>query len=342
MLTRSSVEHVFDHSPLGAIVIDEDGTLANANRASARMFRCPVDELVGAPLTRLACPEERARLVPRLMARVWPPRSARRWFRRLDGTPLLARTTSWLLDQDPSVCQRHAIILLEDLVSRAPTDLPAGVGPGDAALVAAALAHEVRNPITGISGALRVIHERLPAGSPEREVIEQAHARLDSLDRVVDDLYLYARIGAPAADRVSLATVLRSAREHLQALPDLANMTVIICGDITVPGDAPMLATLFQRLVRTAARTGSSAGRLEVRLARTRQTGTVTLILQSATPTVVASLRDGFGSVQQGQPGSAPILDLLLARQIAVAHGGDIDAIWEGGQAQLVVRLPLQ
>lgn len=340
-MTRSSVERVFDQSPLGAIVIDEDGLVANANRASARMFRCPVDQLVGAPLTRLTFPEEEAKLVPRLMARVWPPRSARRWFRRLDGTPLVARTTSWLLDDELDGSVRHAVVLLEDLANRAPTDRGAVCGPTDAGLVAAALAHEVRNPITGISGALRVIRERLPAGSPERELMEHAHARLDDLDRLVDDLYLYARVGRPAAQRVSLGAILEAARDHLATLADVRDVQVAIKGDVVVPGDAPMLVTLFQRLVRTAARASNGRRRVEAQVQAVRQTCAVTLTLSAAGATVASSLRDGFGQGERGQPGAAPVLDLLLARQIAVAHGGDIEATWERGATRIVVRLPM-
>src|SRR5262249_29284225 len=48
--------------------------------------------------------------------------------------------------------------------------------------MAAVVAHEVKNPLTGIRGAIQVIGGRLPAGSKDAAVVKEIVARLDALN----------------------------------------------------------------------------------------------------------------------------------------------------------------
>lgn len=59
--------------------------------------------------------------------------------------------------------------------------------------MAAVVAHEVKNPLAGMRGALQVLSMRSPGGSKEREIVEKITARIDSLHRSLDDLLEFAR-----------------------------------------------------------------------------------------------------------------------------------------------------
>ncbi|HYQ47686.1 MAG TPA: ATP-binding protein, partial [Thermodesulfovibrionales bacterium] len=59
--------------------------------------------------------------------------------------------------------------------------------------VAATVAHEIKNPLAGISGALQVMTEDIPDGSPRKEVCNEILAEIERLDRAVKDLVAYAR-----------------------------------------------------------------------------------------------------------------------------------------------------
>src|SRR3954469_1670046 len=59
--------------------------------------------------------------------------------------------------------------------------------------MAAVVAHEVKNPIAGIRGALQVIMGRMPAEARDRAVMGDIIARLDGLNGVVQDLLVFAR-----------------------------------------------------------------------------------------------------------------------------------------------------
>ena len=49
----------FNHAPVGMAVLDTTGTLCEANPALAEILRCPIDELLGAPVWRWIHPHDR-------------------------------------------------------------------------------------------------------------------------------------------------------------------------------------------------------------------------------------------------------------------------------------------
>src|SRR5439155_2622621 len=49
--------------------------------------------------------------------------------------------------------------------------------------MAAVIAHEVKNPLAAVRGAIQVIGKRLPAGSQEAAVITDIVARIDALNQ---------------------------------------------------------------------------------------------------------------------------------------------------------------
>ncbi|MFQ5883437.1 MAG: ATP-binding protein, partial [Candidatus Methylomirabilales bacterium] len=63
--------------------------------------------------------------------------------------------------------------------------------------LASAIAHEVKNPLGGVSGAMQVLAEDYPIDDPKREVIDEMLGQLRRLDKTVKDLLSYARPASP-------------------------------------------------------------------------------------------------------------------------------------------------
>ena len=76
--------------------------------------------------------------------------------------------------------------------------------------MAAVVAHEVKNPLAGIRGALQVISARMPAESRDRAVVGDILARLDSLNEMVHDLLLFARPRAPRMAHVPIGPLVEA------------------------------------------------------------------------------------------------------------------------------------
>jgi signal transduction histidine kinase len=59
--------------------------------------------------------------------------------------------------------------------------------------LAAGLAHEIKNPIAGIKGALEVINQRTDPSAPEKEIFTEILHQTDRIYNIVQDLLSYAR-----------------------------------------------------------------------------------------------------------------------------------------------------
>lgn len=64
--------------------------------------------------------------------------------------------------------------------------------------VAAGLAHEIKNPLAGISGAVEVVASQSPSHSPTREILGEVQGECDRIEKLVNDLLDYAKPKKPA------------------------------------------------------------------------------------------------------------------------------------------------
>ena len=59
--------------------------------------------------------------------------------------------------------------------------------------ISAVLAHEIKNPITGISGAVQLIDEDLPSDDPKKEIINMIVKEVQRLDSMLKDLLMFSK-----------------------------------------------------------------------------------------------------------------------------------------------------
>jgi signal transduction histidine kinase len=64
--------------------------------------------------------------------------------------------------------------------------------------MATGLAHEIKNPLAGISGAITVISDDFEPDDPRREVVLEVLDQIKRLDKTVNDLLYFGRPGVPA------------------------------------------------------------------------------------------------------------------------------------------------
>lgn len=70
--------------------------------------------------------------------------------------------------------------------------------------LAASLAHEIKNPLAGISGAVQVIRDGMGSADPRRPVLNEVLRQIDRLDGTVKDLLVYARPAPPRFDQTDV------------------------------------------------------------------------------------------------------------------------------------------
>jgi signal transduction histidine kinase len=59
--------------------------------------------------------------------------------------------------------------------------------------LASGIAHEIRNPLAGIQGAIEIISEGFPKGDGRRQVTDEIQKQIFKLERLVKDLLNYAK-----------------------------------------------------------------------------------------------------------------------------------------------------
>jgi len=207
--------------------------------------------------------------------------------------------------------------------------------------MAAVVAHEVKNPLAGIGGAIQVLRDRLPARAADREILTEVLGRLKGLNALVQDLLDFARPRAPRFARVDLGTTLRETAALLAADPAFSGLAVEIEGpDVTLVGDADFLRDVFHNLLLNGAQAAGGKGPLRVRIEAERERCRVTVRDPgSGIPDDLADkVFEPFFTTKHRGTG----LGLSIARRLVEAHGGTLTlSSAPGGGTAAVVELPL-
>ncbi len=205
--------------------------------------------------------------------------------------------------------------------------------------MAAVVAHEVKNPLAGISGALQVIGSRMHPESGDRAVIGDIQARIDSLNEMVQDLLMFARPKPPTLGRVTLGALLDNTSSMLRRDPGL-DVEVSIRGDNpTIRADGEQLQNVFFNLLLNAAQAMGGKGRIDVSVAPSDDGYRVSIADRGPglDPAVSERMFEPFFTTKHRGSG----LGLPTARRIVEVHGGRLIAQSRpGGGAVMVVSLP--
>jgi len=207
--------------------------------------------------------------------------------------------------------------------------------------MAAVVAHEVRNPLAGMRGALQILEGRLPSDGRERTIVKEVVARIDALNDMVQGMLEFARPRPPQVSRVSIGLLVREEVTLLSADPRLAGLTFDVdVEDTTVPADRGQIHQVLLNLLINSAHAMGGRGRISI---RARQNGGHCEIRVRdegpGIPTeVLARLFEPFFTTKSRGTG----LGLATARRIAENHGGtlDLDCPPDGGTLA-IIRLPL-
>ena len=131
--------------------------------------------------------------------------------------------------------------------------------------MAAVVAHEVRNPLAGLRGALQILAQRVGQSGPEHAVIVEMIKRLDGLNDRVTDLLRYAKPRTPQFRRVPLRTLIENTVTLVHRDPALATLEVVVEGlDVPARGDVELLQEVFLNLLLNAGQAMEGRGVVRV------------------------------------------------------------------------------
>ena len=134
--------------------------------------------------------------------------------------------------------------------------------------VAASLAHEVKNPLAGIAGAVRVIADELPATDPRKEIMEEILDQVHRLDKTVKDLLVFARPATPTLASCDVHQVLDRVLILLAEDPAAKAVRIVRAYEPGMPqleADGRQLGQVFLNLLLNAVQAVPDGGQVTLR-----------------------------------------------------------------------------
>jgi PAS domain S-box-containing protein len=208
--------------------------------------------------------------------------------------------------------------------------------------MAAVVAHEVRNPLAGIKGAMQVLLSRRPSDDPDAGVMRDIVARVDSLGELMDDIVVFARPRAPRVSIVELPPLVMEAVTVVRRDPSAADVAIAVTGDsVALAADSELVRAAVLNLLLNAAQALGGRGRIDVRLGVSD--GNASVEIRDNGPGVPADIRDRVLDPFFTTKARGGGLGLPIAKRTAELHGGSLTLACpaEGGTVVTLI-LPIR
>ena len=212
--------------------------------------------------------------------------------------------------------------------------------------VAAGLAHEIRNPLGAMRGAIQVLQLQTPPESSQASLMEIILRESDRLNKIIINFLTYARprvgnfseIDANEAinDTFTLLKHSPDVKENHQLISNLPDESVMISADPT------QLKQIFWNLARNALQAMNDGGTLTVNLKELNKTRIRIQFIDTGcgmSPTQVERLFEPFADSTTGGTG----LGLSIVYQIVRDHNGTINVrSIEGKGTTITLEFPTE
>ena len=216
--------------------------------------------------------------------------------------------------------------------------------------IAAGLAHEIRNPLAGIAGAIDIISYSLAADHPDREILGDLRIEVKRIEKVLNDLLAYAR---PRPPKLELADLRETVHHGLllaekQAGAKKIRFTSRFAEDLPpIEHDPEQIHQVLLNLLLNAIQAIRKEGEITV------EARVVKGASEDAPCAVELAVRDNGEGIppEQLQKIFKPFfttksrgtgLGLSLCRRVIQLHGGSLTARNESnGGCRFTIRLPL-
>jgi signal transduction histidine kinase len=238
---------------------------------------------------------------------------------------MVAVFAAWLVQSGLIAPLRRELVASHALLARQEKLASLGV-------LAAGVAHEIRNPLTAIKARLFSQQKRLAAGSPEHTDSQVIGGEISRLERIVRETLQFARPETPAPEILEAGEFLREIRDLIA--PSLETRRIALTFEATEPllvrVDSSQMKQVLINLIQNAAESIGEEGQITLRARRAvlpmtiLRTDAVALEVEdngAGVPSEVqARLFDPFFTTKPAGAG----LGLAIAARITQAHGGSL------------------
>ncbi len=208
--------------------------------------------------------------------------------------------------------------------------------------LAASLAHEIKNPLAGISGAIQVIRDAMKPTEPHRPILDEILRQIGRLDNTVKDLLIFARPKPPRFRKCNIQDVIARALPVWREQPEIQRVRFEYVNSRALPtiaADENQVEQLLTNLLLNAAQASRPGGL--VRLTVAPQPDGVRLTIEDRGHGMDQEVRrravEPFFTTKARGTG----LGLSICKKIVETHGGTMaikSVVGEG--TEVIVDLP--
>jgi signal transduction histidine kinase len=321
--------HILDALDTGLLALDEDRRIVAINDTLARGWGVDRSEIEGQPLGEVFKAEVERWYQPERQARGESGRGTREIRGSVADREVLMRYSVSALADTGGV-----LIRVEDLVD---ADSEEEVFRNTERLISlgelsARVAHEIRNPLTGVRTTVQFVTSKMRAGDSRRDDLNDVLKELDRIEQIITDLLLFARPQAARPVPTDVREVLDKVLDNLAMRCKEASVEVARDFDEELPDvliDPDMAQQVFLNLGINALQAMPDGGVLSIKtgLRRTRSKKSyVDVVVADNGPGIPDEVKekmfDPFFTTRSMGTG----LGLSISMQIAREHGGNLTA----------------
>ncbi len=212
--------------------------------------------------------------------------------------------------------------------------------------VAAGLAHEIRNPLGAMRGAIQVLESTTPPDSIHSELMDIILKESDRLNSIITNFLNYARPAVAEFTSTDVSAAIGETIKLLKHSPDVHSNHQLIneAGDepVIITADTSQLKQIFWNLARNAIQAMPDGGTLRVGL-ETIQNNRIRITFEDTgrgmAPDQVEQLFEPFSASTTGGTG----LGLSIVYQIVRDHNGVINVRSRQGKGTTItIELPAE
>jgi two-component system sensor histidine kinase PilS (NtrC family) len=212
--------------------------------------------------------------------------------------------------------------------------------------VAAGLAHEIRNPLGAMRGAIQVLQSQTPPESAQADLMEIILRESDRLNKIITNFLTYARPRVSNFSEIDVREAIEDSFTLLRHSPDVGENHVLEAvlpeDPVIISADPTQLKQIFWNLARNAIQAMNDVGTLKVSLEKVANDRIRILFEDTGSgmpPEQVEQLFEPFSKSTTGGTG----LGLSIVYQIIRDHSGSINVrSRENEGTTITIELPIE
>ncbi|WLD95485.1 PAS domain S-box protein [Alkalihalobacillus sp. AL-G] len=315
---------LFQHNPDGIYSINLKGELTSVNPAIEKITGYTKEEQIGKSYTDFLLPEERTEIVTnyKQIFKGKPIEFEKRMLRK-DGVIINVRVIGFPMIVDNIIIGMYGILRdisdekrSEEMLRRSEKLTVVGE-------LAAAVAHEIRNPLTSIKGFIQMM--RLGLGAKE-QYYQIILSEMDRIELIISELLVLAKPQSISYEKKPIGSMIRHVLKLLEGQANMNNIrfvTDLEAANEEIECEENQIKQVFINLIKNAIEVMPDGGKIYISCKKT-DTGQLLIRIRDQGPGIPKELLTRLGEPFYTTKEKGTGLGLMISFKIIKDHKGSI------------------